>query len=123
MRPHTKNCHVAINNPREVAIDAHDDYDDETTEVTSRLPLLLSHPSSSFKFKSFPDSGSCCSVISTDVATNQGLEILPRKSKTIITAVNGQCLNIDGKVLLKASVPNGVECMICFAVCRDFRNK
>ena len=78
-----KNCRVIVGKTRVGAINegSSPSDDDEITEVTPRLPLTLIHASGNFNFKSFPDCGSCCSIIAANLTTKFGLTVIPENRK------------------------------------------
>ena len=96
---------------------------DDLPEVTPRLPATISCCAGSFKFKCFPDTGSGASIISKDIVLLHGFEILEREDNTRYITVNGQRLNITGKVQATVTLDNGNEATVPLLVSPDVRRE
>ena len=96
---------------------------DDLPEVTPRLPATISSNARSFTFNCFPDTGSGASLISSDLVASHGFEVLERDEDTVYVTVNGQRLNVSGKVLAGVGLANGIEMELPLLVSPDIQQE
>ena len=97
---------------------------EERSEVTPCLPIVATHESGSFHFRSFPDTGSGVSLMSHDLTVLHNLRILPHRDTTYFVAVNGSKLNVSGRVLINIRVPSSsIERLVNVVVSPDLQNE
>ena len=107
---------------------SHEEEEDDITanihpEVTPRLDTLITHSQGEFTFKAFPDSGGCTTMMASDLAKREGIEINYNVKTPKFVAVNGAELKIDGVAILRVKNQNNdVTKTIAVIISPDVRN-
>ena len=104
-----------------------DDEDDTAAsihpEVTPRLNTVISHACGRFTFDAFPDSGGCMTMIATDLAKKEDIEINYNVQTPKFVAVNGAELRIEGVASVNIeNTSNGMVKSMAIIVSPDMKN-
>ena len=83
------------------------DHDSEASgleeEVWQHLPLWIKHGKRSFHFHTFPDTGSATTLISSNVAKQEQMEVIKEAPNCKFVSVNGDAVPTDGMVPISLS--------------------
>ena len=106
------------------AIEHHNnhDSDSDSEEVWKRLPLKISHGGGTFKFRTFPDTGSAATLIAADVARDRNIVITGKSSKKFVN-VSGDEVATDGVAPVFLETSNNVKTRAEAIVSRAIRNE
>ena len=92
-------------------------------EVTPRLNTMIMHAHGCFSFKVFPDSGGCTTMIATDLAEKEKMEVNYNAKTPKFVAVNGAELKIDGITTVTVeNLSNGIKKPMAIIVSPDMTN-
>ena len=127
-----KKGHIAIVcNSRAIwsfTTDRVDDDDDKSNkedlhpDVTPHMKAQISHENWSFIFSTFPDTGGCLTLISSDIANEMKIPVDINHATPRLVAVNGKKIRVDGVASIRVeNLCNGVVTRILAVVSPDLK--